>query len=65
MSPLLGLCHELSRESVTYVIAQSVTYLYALYTAVRPYRAYSNDVARNYVLNRRTRHHCLVSVVLA
>jgi len=32
MSSLLDLCHELSRESVTYVFAQCVTYLYALYS---------------------------------
>ncbi|HNQ44456.1 MAG TPA: hypothetical protein PKI59_08490, partial [Candidatus Cloacimonadota bacterium] len=32
ISSLLDLCHELSRESVTYVFALCVTFLYALYS---------------------------------
>jgi len=35
ISSLLDLCHELSRESVTYVFALCVTFLYALYSILK------------------------------
>ncbi|MHB8819421.1 MAG: hypothetical protein ACYC7M_10235, partial [Bellilinea sp.] len=56
ISPLLGLCHELSCESVTYVIAQCVTFLCALYMAIRLYGLAQNPIGQGLALPLRVRY---------